>query len=53
MPDGYDGIGRRGSYDRLLASEWLIHDELPDEFLRRVVSGEHAFLRRLHRHEAA
>lgn len=52
-PDGYDGIGRRGSYDRLLASEWLIHDELPDEFLRRVVSGEHAFLRRLHRHEAA
>jgi hypothetical protein len=52
-PDGYDGIDRRGSYDRLLASEWLIHDELPDEFLRRVVSGEHAFLRRLHRHEAA
>jgi len=52
-PDGYDGIDRRGSYDRLLASEWLIHDELPDEFLRRVVSGEHAFLRRLHRHAAA
>jgi hypothetical protein len=52
-PDGYDGIDRRGSYDRLLASEWLIHDEIPDEFLRRVVSGEHAFLRRLHRHEAA
>jgi hypothetical protein len=53
MPDGYDGIERRGSYERLLASEWLIHDELPDEFLRRVVSGEHAFLRRLYRHEAA
>jgi hypothetical protein len=52
-PDGYDGITTRGSYDRLLASEWLIHDELPDEFLRRVVSGEHAFLRRMHRHEAA
>jgi hypothetical protein len=52
-PDGYDGIDRRGSYERLLASEWLIHDELPDEFLRRVVSGEHFFLRRLYRHEAA
>jgi hypothetical protein len=52
-PDGYDGIDRRGTYDRLLASEWLMHDELPDEFLRRAVSGEHAFLWRLHRHEAA
>lgn len=52
-PDGYDGIERRGSYDRLLASQWLLHDEVPDEFLRRAVSGEHAFLRRLHRHQAA
>jgi hypothetical protein len=51
-PDGYDGIDRRGPYERLLASEWLIHDEIPDEFLRRVVSGEHSFLRRLYRHEA-
>lgn len=45
-PDGYDGLARRGSYDRLLPSEWLLLDELPDEFLRRVVSHEHAFLAR-------
>jgi len=43
-PDGYDGIARRGSYERLLVSEWLLHDELPDEFVRRVISGEHSFL---------
>lgn len=43
-PDGYDGIARRGSYERLLASEWLLLEEIPDEFLRRVVSSEHVFL---------
>lgn len=43
-PDGYDGVARRGSYQRLLPAEWLLLDELPDEFLRRVVSHEHAFL---------
>lgn len=47
-PDGYDGVARRGSYDRLLPAEWLLLDELPDEFLRRVVAGEHSFLRRAH-----
>lgn len=45
-PDGYDGLERRGSYERLLPSEWLLLDELPEEFLRRVVSHEHAFLAR-------
>jgi hypothetical protein len=44
-PDGYDGIARRGTYERLLASEWLLLSEIPDEFLRRVAAGEHAFLR--------
>jgi hypothetical protein len=43
-PDGYDGLARRGLYERLLASEWLLASELPDEFLRRASSGEHAFL---------
>lgn len=52
-PDGYDGIGRRGTYDRLLATEWLVHEELPDEFVRRVVSGEHSFLQRAYRQEAS
>lgn len=45
-PDGYDGLARRGSYERLLPSEWLLLEELPEEFLRRVVSHEHAFLAR-------
>lgn len=44
-PDGYDGIARRGPYERLLAAEWLIHAELPDEFMRRVAAGEHSFLK--------
>lgn len=44
-PDGYDGIARRGPYERLLATEWLLHAELPEEFLRRVAAGEHSFLK--------
>ncbi len=52
-PDGYDGIARRGSYERLLPTEWLMLDEVPEEFLRRVVAGEHAFLRRAHTSQAA
>jgi len=43
--DGFDGLSRRGPYERLLASEWLLADEEPDEFLRRAVMGEHIFLR--------
>ncbi|MFS8071490.1 MAG: hypothetical protein ACMG6S_34400, partial [Byssovorax sp.] len=42
-PDGFSGITRRGSYERLLLSEWLLADELPDEFARRATMGEHAF----------
>jgi hypothetical protein len=43
--DGFDGLSRRGPYERLLASEWLLADEEPAEFLRRAVMGEHIFLR--------
>jgi hypothetical protein len=43
-PDGYDGLSRRGRYERLLASEWLLAFEIPEEFVRRVAMGEHAFL---------
>jgi hypothetical protein len=43
--DGFDGLTRRGPYERLLASEWLLADEAPDEFVRRAVMGEHIFLR--------
>jgi hypothetical protein len=44
-PEGFDGLARRGSYERLLISEWLLADEVPDEFLRRAAMGEQAFLR--------
>lgn len=43
-PDGFEGLARRGSYERLLQSEWLIAEELPDEFARRAVMHEHLFL---------
>jgi serine/threonine protein kinase len=42
-PDGYDGLVRRGPFERLLSSEWLLAMEIEDEFLRRAVSGEQAF----------
>ncbi len=43
-PDGFDDLARRGSYERLLASEWLLADEVPEEFARRAAMGEHVFL---------
>src|SRR5262245_20389855 len=43
--DGFDGLAHRGSYERLLMSEWLFAEEMPDEFLRRAATGEHTFLR--------
>ena len=43
-PDGYSGLSRRGSYDRLLLSEWALALEAPDEFLRRAATGEHVFM---------
>lgn len=43
-PDGLGDLHRRGPYERLLASEWLLADEIPDEFLRRAAGGEHLFL---------
>jgi hypothetical protein len=52
-PDGYDGIGRKGPYDRLLAAEWLLLEEVPDEFLRRAVSAEHMFLQRAYQSNTA
>ncbi len=51
-PDGYDGLSRRGLYERLLVSEWLLADELPEEFARRAAMGEHAFLKLARREPA-
>lgn len=44
-PDGLDGIDRRGKYEHLLLSEWLLAEEAPEEFARRASMGEHSFLR--------
>jgi hypothetical protein len=52
-PDGIGGLSRRGTYDRLLATEWLIQQEVPEEFMRRVVSGEHTFLERAYSQDSA
>ncbi len=43
-PDGFGGLTRRGSYERLLLSEWAIAEEVPMEFLRRAAMSEHTFL---------
>ncbi|MFD0351132.1 hypothetical protein ACFQ0M_44075 [Kitasatospora aburaviensis] len=39
-PDGVGGLARTGRPDQLLPSEWLLADEFPDEFLRRLADGE-------------
>src|SRR5262245_20424125 len=52
-PNGYDGIARKGPYDRLLSAKWLVQEELPDEFWRRAVSGEHLFLHRAYQENSA
>ena len=43
-PNGYDGVARRGIYERLLLSELALADGFDDEFIRRAVMGEHLFL---------
>lgn len=43
-PNGYDGVARRGLYERLLLSELALADDFPEEFMRRAVMGEHLFL---------
>jgi hypothetical protein len=42
-PDGFGALARRGPYERLLLSEWLLFQEIPDEFMRRAAGGEHLF----------
>ena len=43
FPDGFAGLAKRGTYERLIASDWMLADEMPDEFMRRSVMGEHLF----------
>lgn len=42
-PDGYGDLSRRGTYERLLTSEWALAGSAPLEFLRRAAMGEHLF----------
>ncbi|RKG85257.1 hypothetical protein [Corallococcus terminator] len=44
-PQGYDGLARRGPFERLLVSEWLWALEAPDELVRRAAFGELSFLK--------
>lgn len=50
-PDGFDGIDRHGSISNLLATDWLLASEEPDEFLRRAEMRELSFLRQARRSE--
>ena len=43
-PDGFDGLSSRGDVSRLLISEWMLADEVPDEFLRRYAMSEMQYL---------
>ncbi len=51
-PDGFDGLVNRGSYERLIASDWLLADEIPEEFERRATMREHLFLKTAKRERA-
>ena len=44
-PNGYDGIDRRGTLDHLLLSEWMLQEEEPLEFMRRLAMHELSYLR--------
>jgi hypothetical protein len=48
-PDGLGDLRNRGSYERLVTSEWLLAEEMPEEFLRRAASSEHLFYAPSHR----
>lgn len=42
-PAGWSGLTRRGSWDRLVHSEWALAEEAPEEFVRRAGEGELSF----------
>jgi hypothetical protein len=43
--DGFNGLTRRGNYDRLVAGEWALLEALPEEFVRRAAMNELLFLK--------
>lgn len=52
-PDGFDGLTRRGRYERLLPSEWILAELYPEEFLRRATNSEHLFYALAHQAPAS
>jgi hypothetical protein len=42
-PAGWAGLSRRGSWERLVTSEWALAELAPDEFVRRASQGELAY----------
>lgn len=52
QPDGISGLQTQPAYERLLPSEWLMAEEIPEEFDRRAVMGEQLFFRRHTRHSS-
>lgn len=42
-PAGWAGLTRRGSWDRLVHSEWAVSEVAPEEFVRRAGEGELSF----------
>ncbi|MBN9414561.1 hypothetical protein ABS71_20060 [bacterium SCN 62-11] len=42
-PAGWSGLARRGSWDRLVHSEWAVSEAAPEEFVRRAGEGELSF----------
>jgi len=42
-PQGYQGLTRKGSWERLLASEWALLQVAPLEFQRRSIAGEQLY----------
>jgi hypothetical protein len=44
QPDGYAGLTSHGHVERLLPSQLLLAQELPDEFVRRAATGELLYL---------
>ncbi|MFC4018437.1 hypothetical protein ACFOW4_10855 [Micromonospora sp. GCM10011542] len=53
QPDGYAGLAARGPIERLLPSQLLLMQELPDEFVRRAAGGELLYLAPATRSDAA
>ncbi len=42
-PAGWSGLTRRGSWDRLVHSDWAVAEVAPEEFVRRAGEGELSF----------